>query len=332
MASHAAGTVNVPPLPRWVGSLGEFGVRVFFVISGYLITTLLLAEHRKTGTISLKDFYVRRVYRIFPAFYTFIGVVALLSATGIVALGPGDLVHAVTFTMNYHEARAWWVGHLWSLSVEEQFYFLWPAALLFSGVRRGVWVAGAALVVAPAARVLVWILLPGVRPLVGEVFPAICDSIAVGCLLALARPWLDARPLYLRALRSPLAALFPVVALAIHQSYPYPSFYLPFGHTLVNVLLVLALDRVVRYPETPDGRLLNTAPLAYVGKLSYSLYLYQQLFLNRNVGSLPTTFPLNLALAAAAAAVSYYAIEQTFLNLRASTRHPRTPPVVGAGS
>jgi peptidoglycan/LPS O-acetylase OafA/YrhL len=243
--------------------------------------------------------------------------------------------------------------------VEEQFYLLWPAALLLAGIRRGVWVAGAAMVLAPVARVVVWIFIPVERHLVGEVFPAICDSIAVGCLLAMARPWLDARPAYLRALRSLPAALLPVVALVVHQSYPYPSFYLPFGHTIVNVLLALALDRVVRFPETPDGRLFNTAPLVYVGKVSYSLYLYQQLFLNRDIRSGPTTFPLNLALAAAATVVSYYVVEQTFFNLRSSARHPRTlvtmgdpervpqtppnpsrvgrdppkpPPVVGAGS
>jgi peptidoglycan/LPS O-acetylase OafA/YrhL len=102
MASHLTRAANVPPLPGWVDSLGEFGVRVFFVISGYLITTLLLAEQRKTGTISLKGFYARRAYRIFPAFYVFIAVVAVLSVAGVVTLAPGDLVHAVTFTRNYH--------------------------------------------------------------------------------------------------------------------------------------------------------------------------------------------------------------------------------------
>ena len=110
-----------------VASLGDLGVRVFFVISGYLITRLLLAERDKTGTVSLRGFYIRRVYRIFPAFYVFIGVIAALAWAGAITLEPGDLLHALTFSMNHHIVKSWWVGHLWSLSVEEQFYLTWPA-------------------------------------------------------------------------------------------------------------------------------------------------------------------------------------------------------------
>jgi peptidoglycan/LPS O-acetylase OafA/YrhL len=317
LCSHLYGTAGFPPMPRWVGSFGEFGVRVFFVISGYLITTLLLAEHAKTGTISLRGFYVRRVYRIFPAFYAFIAVVAALAAAGVLELMPGDLLHAVTFTMNHHAHRAWWVGHLWSLSVEEQFYLIWPTLLLAAGLRGGLKVAAATVVLAPVARVAIFRLLPQAREGVGEVFPTICDSIAVGCLLAGGRSYLSGQPRYLRMLQSPLAMFLPVAAFLVHQLYRYPSVYLPVGHTAVNVALALYIDRVVRFPGGLDGRLLNTAPMELVGKLSYSLYLWQQLFLNRASPSPLCAFPLNVALAAAAAALSYYGVEQTFLNLRA---------------
>jgi peptidoglycan/LPS O-acetylase OafA/YrhL len=315
--SHVNGRVGFPPMPKFVTSLGDFGVRVFFVISGYLITTLLIGEQAKTGTISLKGFYVRRVYRIFPAFYVFIAVVAALSAAGVLTLRPGDLLHAVTFTMNYHEARSWWVGHLWSLSVEEQFYLIWPALLLLAGVRRGLRVAAAVMVLSPVARVAAWHLWPDSHEGMGELFPTICDSIAVGCLLSGGRKWLDGQPGYLRALRSPAAMLLPFLALLVHQLWRHPSIYLPVGHTVVNVTLALYIDRVVRFPEGADGWLLNRRPLEYVGQLSYSLYLWQQLFFNRHSRGVLCSFPLNVGLAALAAVVSYYTVEKTFLDLRA---------------
>ena len=324
--SHLCKTANFPPMPRVVLSLGDFGVRVFFVISGYLITTLLLGEQAKTGTISLKGFYVRRVYRIFPAFYAFIAVVAVLSGAGVIELRPGDLLHAVTFTMNHHQERSWWVGHLWSLSVEEQFYLIWPALLLFLGVRRGLYAAAAVMVLSPLTRVLLWRLWPESHEGMGELFPTICDSIAVGCLLSGGRKWLGEQPAYLRALRSPAAMLLPFFALLVHQLWRHPSVYLPVGHTVVNVSLALYIDRAVRFPEGLDGRLFNTRPLEFVGKLSYSLYLWQQLFFNRYSSSPLCAFPLNVALAAVAALVSYYTVEKTFLDLRARRAHPAPTP------
>jgi len=306
-----------PRMPKLVGSLGDFGVRVFFVISGYLITTLLLDERARSGTISLRGFYVRRIYRIFPAFYAFLAVVVTLAATGAITLQPGDILHAATFTMNHHQARSWWVGHLWSLSVEEQFYLIWPTVFLVAGIERALGVAAAAVVLAPAARVLTWHLMPSAREGIGESFPTICDSVALGCLLAGMGPWLGRQPRYLWFLRSPLAALLPLVALGAHQLWISPSVYLPVGHSAVDVALALYIDRVVRFPGTLDGRVLNVGALEFVGKLSYSLYLWQQLFLNRTSTSPLCAFPLNLVLAALVAVVSYYGVERTFLRLRA---------------
>jgi peptidoglycan/LPS O-acetylase OafA/YrhL len=317
--AHLDGTAGFPKVPwgRLVPSLGDFGVRVFFVISGYLITRLLIDERERTGTVSLRGFYTRRVYRIFPAFYVFIGVVAALVAAGELVLLPGDLLHALTFTTNNHPVRAWYLGHLWSLSVEEQFYLIWPALMLAAGGRRSLGVAVAVMLLGPVARTLVWRLWPGARAGVGESFPTICDAIAAGCVLAGFRRRLGEHAGYLRALRSPLAALLPFLALLVHQAWDHPRVYLPLGHSVVDVALALYVDRVVRFPHAADARLLNTAPLEYIGKLSYSLYLWQQLFLDRYATSPLCAFPLNVALAGAAAVASYYGVERTFLRLRA---------------
>ena len=115
---------------------GYLGVKVFFVISGYLITRLLIAEHARTGRISLRGFYVRRVWRIFPAFYAFVGAMLAAWAIGWIALAPGDVVAALTYTMNYHYERSWGLGHIWSLSIEEQFYLVWPFLFLALGRTR----------------------------------------------------------------------------------------------------------------------------------------------------------------------------------------------------
>ena len=109
---------------------GNVGVRIFFVISGYLITLLLLKEHERTATISLRDFYIRRAYRILPAAYVFMLPVILWYAR---SLNRVTILAAVTYTSNYIHVGNWILGHLWSLSVEEQFYLLLafdPAALL----------------------------------------------------------------------------------------------------------------------------------------------------------------------------------------------------------
>ncbi|MEO7329892.1 MAG: acyltransferase, partial [Minicystis sp.] len=137
---HMAGTRNfafsfLDRLPT--SELANFGVRVFFVISGFLITRLLFEEHARSGTVSLRGFYLRRTLRIFPAFYVFVAVVLVLDRLGKITLLPYDALTALTYTMNFHPtaSRSWQVGHLWSLSVEEQFYLLWPAIVLFTRPR-----------------------------------------------------------------------------------------------------------------------------------------------------------------------------------------------------
>jgi len=136
LIAHLAGTRNFPAALATSESLGYLGVKVFFVISGFLITSLLLKEHAKNGQISLRAFYLRRVFRIFPASYAFIAVMFLCAVFGLITLLPNDLLHANTYSMNYHRPHAWYMAHLWSLAVEEQFYFMWPAVLFFAGPRE----------------------------------------------------------------------------------------------------------------------------------------------------------------------------------------------------
>ncbi len=172
LLGHLEGTKG---FPSWLDShvdLGNLGVRVFFVISGFLITTLLVREWSDTGRISLTNFYLRRLFRIFPACYLFLSVMAIISATGYIELRPHDLLCGFTYTMNNHVDRSWYVGHLWSLSVEEQFYILWPVVLYFTGIRTGLRVALGVFLAAPLFRIGMLLLFPSTQFLIGTFFPS----------------------------------------------------------------------------------------------------------------------------------------------------------------
>jgi peptidoglycan/LPS O-acetylase OafA/YrhL len=318
--SHARGTRGFPARDvfAWVpcGDVGNLGVRVFFVISGYLITSLLIEEIRATGHVDLKAFYVRRVFRIFPAFYAYLAVIVALGLVGAIPLTARDALLAATYTVNYEPVRAWHVGHIWSLSVEEQFYLLWPAILSAVGLRKGLFAAGFALVAAPVARMAFWYLLPDRHGMIGEAFPTIADAIAIGCFLSAARPWLDERPRYLGFLRSPLFVLVPLAGLAINGQAAHARLFFAAGETLLDLCIALVVDRCIRCPDGLVGRALESRPFVFVGTLSYSLYLWQQPFLNHHSADFVATFPQNVVGLVLAALGSHYLVEKPFLRLR----------------
>ncbi|HKE16718.1 MAG TPA: acyltransferase [Kofleriaceae bacterium] len=327
LLAHTAGTIGAPHLgiPHQTGFLG---VRIFFVISGFLITTLLMSERRRTGRIAVGDFYLRRVFRIFPAFYVFLAVVLVLAAAQLVELHRGDALFAATYTMNYHQGRAWIVGHLWSLSVEEQFYLLWPAILVLVGTRRATWFAIAAVAAAPLLRVGIWSLVPALRPYIEESFPTVFDAIATGCVMAAVRGRLIATPGYRRLMGSRLFFLVPLAGLGASMVSRL-WFDLALGQSITNVAIALTVDWCVRHPSGAVGRVLESRPMVWIGTLSYSIYLWQQLFLDRHGTSLINVFPLNVGLALAAAALSYHAVERPSLMLRVRLfGRPRRPSAV----
>jgi peptidoglycan/LPS O-acetylase OafA/YrhL len=323
LVGHLAWTRNFPLHATWVADLAELGVRVFFVISGYLISSLLFADRRRidAGTLgpgaALKQFYIRRAYRIFPAAYAFLLVIAVLDATDVIHLLRHDLLAAATYTSNFHQPRAWWLGHLWSLSVEEQFYMLWPAVVLLAGTRRAQWVAALSLVVAPAIRVLIWYRWPELRLHLGEAFPTIFDAIAAGCVLAAVRARLATNALYLRFSNSAAFAVVPLAVLGAALLSDRPRIDLVVGQGVQNIGIALVIERCIRRADGRWGRLLNSRPLVAVGALSYSFYLWQQPFINRHATGWPQAFPVNVALAALLAFASYHLVEQPFLRLRA---------------
>jgi peptidoglycan/LPS O-acetylase OafA/YrhL len=321
LLSHLAGTRGFPvgrhAMHRF-GDPGYFGVRVFFIISGYLITRLLLQERSRSGTISIGGFYARRAYRIFPAFLVFVAAMAVASALGLVRAEPHDFVYALTYTMNFHvpHSGGWALGHLWSLSVEEQFYLVWPALLLALGSRGGLRAAATMLVVAPACRYALDRLDPSLDMLMNSSFPTVVDQVATGCLLAGFEAKLD-HPRWKRFATSPWFLVVPLGAAAAANIVSHPFANLVLAQAFMNVAIALCIHRLVRWPEGVLGRLLNARPVVMLGALSYSLYLWQQPFVDRESAAWWCRFPLNLVLALVAAVLSYRLIERPVLALRA---------------
>jgi peptidoglycan/LPS O-acetylase OafA/YrhL len=328
--AHALGTRHLhyqKTVDQVFGDLGSLGVRVFFVISGFLITSILLRELEQTGTLSLKRFYLRRGFRIFPASYAFLGIMLLVNWIASLAIPLWDWVTAATYTINYNERRNWYLSHCWSLAVEEQFYLLWPWTLKFLGRRKGMILAGTLLAVVPLLRGGIAGFFPEHRSGIPWEFHTVCDGLATGCLLAGFQGQLASVAIY-RKIRTPFFAGVAVLGILLVNSISNqnPVIRILIGPTLVNLQIAWLLDIVMTHRHSLLGRLLNSAPMVFVGVLSYSLYLWQQPFLTWSRNALQS-FPLNVALALAAACGSYYLVERPFLRLRKRLEPPGHPPV-----
>ncbi len=311
----------------------DLGVRVFFVISGFLITSLLLNERAQSGSISLRLFYIRRMLRILPAFFLFVGCVALLNVFGVAPVPNGLWVYVLTYTVNYSPIGAWVLGHLWSLSVEEQFYLLWPLVMRSVRLRTCVAVATIAILACPFTHAIH--KLSGM-PLLTYGFALRCGPIAMGCLLAMGARRVRSRILSSRLLSDDRSLLFVVLLIALLDAIPVYLAALSVVLEIVNsALLTACVARLVFLPKGAIGRILNSAPFVTVGKLSYSLYLWQQLFLKPD-GSAPISipFPINLVASLAVASACYWGLEVRFLGLRKKFRaqpKPVVPVEVSAG-
>lgn len=325
---------------------GWIGVDVFFVISGFLITSLLAQELASTGSLSLKRFWMRRVLRIMPAYYVFLlGMAVLLGAAALPSLAVAGV-----YLTDYDSALGWGhlgryrplLGHTWSLAVEEQFYLLWPATLYIivtAGSKKFEY--RRVLTITTAAIVLV-VLWRGYLVTIGTsddrlylAFDTRFDAILTGCFAALlwAAPGVQDR--IRRAIASaytPSILLVGSLLSAGHLGFPHSrglSFWvveLPLQNALV-ALLVLSL---LVHPSSRIRTFLSQPVLTWIGRLSYSLYLWHVVVFYGVERKAPVTqwlgvggYTAEVALEAlklgsvlAVACGSYYLIERPFLQLK----------------
>jgi len=289
------------------GAFANLGVRIFFIISGYLITTLLLKEQARSSTIRLRQFYVRRAYRILPAAIVFMLPVFIIYGR---ETRWYHLAAAALYLTNFDPSHPWFLGHLWSLSVEEQFYFLWPGVLK-RWHQHGTAILVGVILFAPIYRFACHLLKLHGRA--DETFPAVADILAVGCLLAIYAERVPRIRLWWALLMVVPVALVPVYVAAVQfrTTAILLLLFWPLLHISIAGLLLHAV-------QTPYW-LLNIEPVVWLGKISYSLYLWQQLFAygpqHRNW--------YWLFVAVGMASLSYYAVELPMLRLRQERESPQ---------
>ncbi|HXF41789.1 MAG TPA: acyltransferase [Blastocatellia bacterium] len=316
---------------------GGHGVMIFFVLSGFLITWLLLKENERTGKISLGAFYKRRTLRIFPAFYAYwLMMVTLLVATGRAVLWP-HAWSALLYTSNYYSAINGdpnnGFSHTWSLAIEEQFYLLWPFLfLMLRGNLRRMTIFLAGLIGAVwIHRAILCYEFRIDQAYIYAAFDTRLDELMVGCLLAvllkrgsLANVW--------RTISSNV--LLPVVtiallAISIYAGEAYIDRYRDvFGFAIEPLLFAILIVQMIALSSTRTWSWTEWRTIKFLGRISYSLYLYQQLTLHavrHALEAYPVVVQLSAAIAVTIvlATISHYLIERPFLKLKSDSPRPR---------
>lgn len=322
MMGHGSEAYLAHPDAIWLAPFvnSSLGVRLFFVLSGFLITSLLLHEQQSRGSIDLRAFIMRRILRIWPALYAYLGVIALLVAGGWLRVSAGQLFAGATFSWNYaflwlqHAPGdgQWFLGHLWTLALEQQFYLVWPLLIAWVGWRTAGRLAIVLPLLLPVVRIASYWLFPEQRGFLGMMFHTAIDSILVGCAVALYRErinhWLSSRPWVLPVALSFVFVVSPWLGTLLR---PY-RITVGFGlDALCCGVLILAAEQKGHWSNLLSGRL-----AVAVGTLSYSLYLWQQLFLTPLNTTPSGQFPLSVFAAFGCAFLSYRWIEQPCLRLK----------------
>jgi peptidoglycan/LPS O-acetylase OafA/YrhL len=314
-----------------ISGQGHYGVDCFFAISGFLITSLLLREWMRRGQVDLRAFWMRRALRIFPVYYAMLGLYVVLVLTTRLGTAAGDqFLHNLPAFATY--TSDWFVSldqgpkvtfyFAWSLATEEQFYLVWAPILFLalSFTRRGFLVAGAGIVLAAVVD-LVATLIWHSDALPHTILASIAMPICIGSLLALLlhtrRGWRILAPI----LRSPAAMAAAIVALAVSLVADLDKELIG---ALMGVLVAACCVREDHFLQRP----LAWRPLAYIGIVSYGIYLMHMLAANVarpliHVEHGPLLFVCTVPIAAALASISYRFFETPILRLK--RRFERVP-------
>jgi peptidoglycan/LPS O-acetylase OafA/YrhL len=323
---------------------GWIGVDLFFVLSGYLITGILLDA--KGGSHYFRNFYARRTLRIFPLYYGVL-IVAIIA----ISLGAPQtpMLRLQGWLWGYATnikiaasgwmfmAGRWQFNHFWTLAVEEQFYLAWPAVVLLLSRRSLLWVCAAVFVLSPALRIA--LCLKGNTIAAYVLTPCQLDALTNGAALAI----LVRSPAGLRLLRkvllpAALLCLVPLAYLVVRHGGLDQNLMNKHTVSLGSTLLAAALCGAIWLAASGGARFLSVAPLASVGRISYGIYVLhpfclelvpKHLFARSPVLSLIAFYLIGLSLSIAAATLSWHLFEKHFLRLKRAfprtQQHPRLP-------
>ncbi|MFY1903864.1 acyltransferase family protein [Achromobacter xylosoxidans] len=299
----------------------ELGVTVFFVLSGFLITSLLIEEKKTTGSISLTGFYARRSLRIFPLYFLSISIMPALMYVGLLGVKGCTMLHAYTYTLNFapKECVLASYSHFWSLAVEEHFYLVWPLAFLM-GRRLALIFMWAVLFVCVLVLTVSFEFLHQFQQdyYVNRWTIPAAAPIAMGCIAAYYRnaPWMQS--MFSRAGWLILIACAGVAILPSQRPYVYSV-------AMLGIVLFVYFRQ-----NSILTRWLEWRPLAWVGTISYGLYVWQGVLGGNGPYRESPVFPPplyeGLAWAFIASIASYYVFEKPIMKWKRhfSWRDPRS--------
>lgn len=265
--------------------LQSTGVSIFFLLSGFLITTLLINEKKRNGTISFTKFYIKRFFRIIPPFYFYIFYIFYFSK---VDPSPTtlELFSALLFLWNYIlETENWYYGHSWSLSIEEQFYIVWPYFVKnykFS-IHKLIL---ACILVSPLLRVFTYYFIPEYRSRISILFHTRVDMLMFGCYLAFLKE-IQIKYFFnfIKKFKLTYFSIFFLTVLSPVLRYLFAGkFLMTIGYSLEGISILIIFISI--FNLTSDQfyyRVLNSKVLTHIGSLSYGLYIWQQYFLSHSL-------------------------------------------------
>jgi peptidoglycan/LPS O-acetylase OafA/YrhL len=322
LASHSTLTNGFPEYLRLPFAYlldGQAGVQCFFVISGFLITSLLLKEESKRQSVSLKSFYIRRILRILPVYYLYIITILIWDCySNEIFLERSTYVAAATFTTGLWGAGSWLLGHTWSLAVEEQFYLLWPAMFVLLSVRIRLRVALIFILLVPIFRIAVF--HSSYQGVFSYLFVTQGDALMFGCILAIylhrrkesAAAFFNFKPWVFRCL-----GLFCIFLSIYISGKTWTAFIsIPFGGSIRAIGIAYLVGSFVVVRGGIVYEILNSMVMKWIGVLSYSLYIWQETILHPSSLEWWRSFPQNLVVVFIIASISYYGIEKQFLKFK----------------
>lgn len=294
------------------------GVTFFFVLSGFLITNILIDEYRLNGEVSYRIFFLKRLFRIFPAYYFyFFTIVIFLYYSKIVPYSNQDLIAAITYTYNYYsDLNPWFMGHFWSLAVEEQFYLIWPLLFIFTYKKFGIKVPIVIILISPLIRILTYYFFEESRGRISIMTHTRFDCLLFGCALAFCfkNNMFEKFNIIISRFKLHLISAFHILFFSRLLQMKFQGKYVmtigysldAFAMCILIVYLVMNRNAITRF--------LNLPIFVHIGTLSYSLYLWHIPFAWTGLGTnnlVPRIIGIYFC-----ALFSFLFIEKPFMNLR----------------
>jgi peptidoglycan/LPS O-acetylase OafA/YrhL len=316
---------------------GFLGVDIFFVLSGFLISSILLDEYHKTHTVDLRNFYTRRFLRLMPAYWLQLTILYLFTdrfftkALSDATYANNNFLYAFFYLTNWHRAYhgsfiAGLLNHTWSLAIEEQFYLVWAGLILLmmrGMTRKRIMIATLMFVgLAVWYRVFKWYGRGSVDLLYNS-FISRMDALLIGCLASQVLTWRILPEAFLRSRWLDVAgisAAFVAIGIMFNLKETYFSSFLYLGgFTVFAIAVAVVIIWIANRRKGVGNKILECGPMVWIGKTSYGIYLWHSIafaYIHQIEATPKFKLLAALALTLSLTAISYYALELPFLKLK----------------